>query len=178
MTEKELKKLNRTQLLEMLLTQTKKVEELEEQLKKNQETFDAEKLDLEKRLENRKIAIEKAGSIAEAAISINGVIEAAQQAADQYLENIKNMWYQQETTFSKRESECDELFTETKEYCEKMKEDTKSLCERMEEDAKKRCDALEEEIKNRCERMEEDTKKRCRDAMRRIKKQLSATEEK
>jgi hypothetical protein len=40
-------------------------------------------------LNKREIAIESAGSIAEAALKLNGVFEAAQKAADQYLENVR-----------------------------------------------------------------------------------------
>ncbi len=77
MTDKELKKLKRAELLEMLLEQTKKVESLQAELElKNKE------------LENRRIMIEKAGSIAEASLRLNEVFEAAQKAADQYLENV------------------------------------------------------------------------------------------
>jgi hypothetical protein len=39
-------------------------------------------------LAERKIVIEKSGSIAEAALKLNGIFEAAQRAADQYLYSI------------------------------------------------------------------------------------------
>ena len=177
MTDKELKKLNRTQLLEMLLAQTKKVEELEEKIKEAESVHQEEKAELLKKIEKREIAIEKAGSIAEAALNVSGIFEAAQQAADQYLENIQELLNKQEASYSEKEAKCDTLFEDTKEYCDKMKEDTKTFCQSLEDDTKKRCEALEEEVKNRCERMEEDTKKRCRDAMRKLKRQLSVTEE-
>lgn len=78
MTDKELRKLSRAELLEMLLEQTKRIEALKAELElKNRE------------LENRRIMIEKAGSIAEASLRLNEVFEAAQKAADQYLYNIK-----------------------------------------------------------------------------------------
>lgn len=78
MTDKELRKLSRAELLEMLLEQTKRIEALKAELElKNKE------------LENRRIMIEKAGSIAEASLRLNEVFEAAQKAADQYLYNIK-----------------------------------------------------------------------------------------
>lgn len=41
------------------------------------------------KLEDRRLMEQEAGSIAEAALRINKVFEAAQQAADQYLENIR-----------------------------------------------------------------------------------------
>lgn len=78
MTDKELRRLSRGELLEMLLEQTKRVEALEEELaQKNKELTD------------RKIMLEEAGSIAEASLRLNEVFEAAQKAADQYLYNIK-----------------------------------------------------------------------------------------
>ena len=80
MTEKELKKLNRKQLLELLLKQTEMTEELQRRLEAT-----------EAKLHSRTIAEREAGSIAEAAMKLNGVFEAAEAAAAQYLENIKRM---------------------------------------------------------------------------------------
>jgi hypothetical protein len=78
MTDKEMKKLKRAELLEMLLEQTRRVEALEAELeKKNAE------------LESKRIAIQSAGNIAEAALKLNGVFEAAQRAAEQYIYNVE-----------------------------------------------------------------------------------------
>mgnify|MGYP002508918071 FL=1 len=41
--------------------------------------------------QSRAIELEEAGSIAEAAIRINGVFEAAQKAAEQYLMNVRRL---------------------------------------------------------------------------------------
>lgn len=79
MTDKELKRLSRTELLEMLLIQTRQVEILQKKLSK------AESL-----LTERHMDFLEAGSLAEAMLKVNGVIDAAQAAADQYLENIEN----------------------------------------------------------------------------------------
>ena len=78
MTEKELRRLSRMDLLEMLLEQSREVERLQKELEtvKNQ-------------LSDRRIMEQEAGSIAEASLKLNKVFEAAQQAADQYLENIR-----------------------------------------------------------------------------------------
>lgn len=73
-----LKKLSRQDLLEMLIAEEKRIEALEKEL----EEARAE-------LANRRIQIETSGSIAEAALKLNGIFEAAQAAADQYLENLK-----------------------------------------------------------------------------------------
>ena len=40
-------------------------------------------------LQTREITIEKAGSIADAAVQLSGVLQAAQEAADSYLKSIK-----------------------------------------------------------------------------------------
>lgn len=77
MTDKELKKLKRVELLEIMLEQSKRIEQLEAQL-----------AEATSQLESRRIVAEQAGSIAEAAMRLNGVFEAAQKAADQYLANI------------------------------------------------------------------------------------------
>lgn len=78
--EKELKKLSRVELLQMLVHQTKEVEKLREQLEI-----------AENKLKEKEIMLTKAGNIAEAALKINKVMEAAQAAADQYLQNIAQL---------------------------------------------------------------------------------------
>ena len=80
MTDQELKKLRRSDLLELLIAQEKENERLRSQVEQ-----------LEKRLADRAIDLEQAGSIAEAALRLNGVFQAAQAAADQYLENIRRL---------------------------------------------------------------------------------------
>lgn len=80
MTDKELRRLKRTELLEIMLEQSQEIEFLQRKLKR-----------AEDRLKERDIAIEGAGSIAEAALKLNHIFEDAQRAADQYLENIRRM---------------------------------------------------------------------------------------
>lgn len=73
-----LRKLNKLQLLELLAQQERELQVLRKELEeKNAE------------LEDRRIRIENAGSIAEASLKLNEVFEAAQRAADQYLESLK-----------------------------------------------------------------------------------------
>lgn len=80
MTDKELRRLNRRELLEILIMQTEENEKLRNQLEK-----------AEKELQNKNIVLLQAGSIAQAALQLNGVFEAAEKAAEQYLDSIKNM---------------------------------------------------------------------------------------
>ena len=77
MTDKDLKRLRRDELLEMLIAQSKRTEQLERELEEARAAL--------------QIFLEEAGSIAEAALRINGVFEAAQAAAQQYLDNIRRI---------------------------------------------------------------------------------------
>lgn len=80
MTDKELRRMGRGALLELLVEQMEENERLKEQLRQAQEE-----------LQERRIHLETAGSLAEAALMLNGVFQAADQAARQYLENVKIM---------------------------------------------------------------------------------------
>lgn len=80
MTERELKKLGRTELLELLLVQTKEVERLQIQLEEARQ-----------KLHDRYLQIQETGDLAHAVLAVNGVMEAAQAAARQYLDNISKM---------------------------------------------------------------------------------------
>ena len=80
MTEKELKKLNRYQLLELLLAQTQRVDQLQMLLEQK-----------EKQLTEYEIRISSLGSIAEASLELSGVFQAAQKAADIYVNAAKSV---------------------------------------------------------------------------------------
>ena len=80
MTDKELRRLSRRELLQMLLEQTSEVERLQAELDKTR----AE-------LNDRASMLESCGNIAEASLKINRVFEAAQQAAEQYLANVRRI---------------------------------------------------------------------------------------
>ena len=78
MTDKEIGKLTRKELIEMLLSATTENDRLKEEIEK-----------LNKELRMRKIAVENSGTMAEAALKLNRVFEAADAAAKQYLQNVK-----------------------------------------------------------------------------------------
>lgn len=73
----DLRKLGRKEMLEMLIEQGEELEELKSKLATT-----------EAALADKNIAITEAGSIAEAALRLNGVFEAAENACRQYIENI------------------------------------------------------------------------------------------
>ena len=78
MTDKELKRLSRAELLEMLLAQTEENERLKTELAQAQ-----------KALDDRRILIDECGTMAEAALKLNGVFAAVDKAVRQYLENVQ-----------------------------------------------------------------------------------------
>ncbi len=77
---KQLRKLRRSDLFELLVDQAKEIEELQERVN-----------ELEDKLQRREINLSEAGSIAEAALAISKVFEEAQTAADAYLNNVKRL---------------------------------------------------------------------------------------
>lgn len=108
MTDRELKKLSRADLLELLLEQMKENEKLNAQL---EEAWG--------QLADRKIELENAGSIAEASLRLNGVFQAAQDACAQYIENIEQLNTRQEQV-------CAQMERETREKCDRMLADAES----------------------------------------------------
>ena len=77
MTDREFRRLTREDLLDIIYELQQKTQRLEQE----NET-------IRKQLSDRTVKLENAGSIAEAALALNGVFEAAQAAADQYLAQV------------------------------------------------------------------------------------------
>lgn len=107
MTDQELRKLNRIELLEMLLEQRKENLKLQEQTEQ-----------LRRELADRTIMINEAGSIADASMQLNGVFEAAERACAQYIDNVKLLSARQEEACMRREQEtekkCEDMVAEAK----------------------------------------------------------------
>lgn len=99
MTDKELSRLKRVDLLELLIAQGRENDRLTAELAEARE-----------QLEARGLVLKNAGSIAAAAMELNGVFQAAQAAANQYLDSIRRM--EQETAVR-----CQTMEAETKERC-------------------------------------------------------------
>ena len=78
MADRELKKLSRAELIDIIYA-----------LKEREDDLSAQVAALEEKLAQREIQISRAGSIAEAALAINRVFEQAQAAAEDYLRSVR-----------------------------------------------------------------------------------------
>lgn len=119
MNDKELKKLSRTELLELLIDVTKENNELKAQ---NEE--------LQSKLDDKLLAMGKAGSIAEASLELNGIFSAAQDAAEQYLLNV-----QQSSTI------CENMQREAEEQAKLIRADAEKYAAETVQQAKNQADA-------------------------------------
>lgn len=108
MISKELKRLSRRELVDIIY-----------QLKKNEQEKQEQIAALEEELQEKRIRISVAGSIAEAAVDITNVFSTAQRTADLYLHEIAS-----------------------------MKEDTERECAKMLEDARKQAEMILAEARN------------------------------
>lgn len=135
MTTKELKRLSRMELLQLLLIQTQEVERLK-----------TDNASLKEQLECRTIQVAEAGNIAEASMKINGVMESAQKAAQQYLDNLHHLSETAQHNFhtmeEKTRQKCQEMEAQAKLDCDAMKQETSRICAEMEEATQRKCDEL------------------------------------
>ena len=111
MTDRELKKLSRADLVELLLELTRENDRLRTELGQAKQ-----------QLESREISLEQAGSLADAALQLNNVFSSAQAACEQYSENIR-------------------LRSETQEEaCRRMEQQTRAKCDAMVRKAQREAD--------------------------------------
>ena len=94
MLNKELSKLSRRELMDIIY-----------QMKKNEQQMQEELASLRESLEEKRIRLSEAGSVAEAAVSVSNVFSAAQMSADLYLQEVARM---REDT----EKECERMVAE------------------------------------------------------------------
>ncbi len=77
MAQKELRRMNRVELIEIIYA-----------LEQNEEELKQENQELRKKLEERKVVVENAGFIAEAVAGLNHIFDTAQRTADDYLASV------------------------------------------------------------------------------------------
>ncbi len=106
MTEKELRALNRRELLEILIAQGKEIDRLEQELHQAQAELDS-----------RRIDAAVSGTMAEAALRLNHVFEDADKAAAQYLENLRLRQQTADEIIAAAQKKADQLLCQTEQEC-------------------------------------------------------------
>ena len=120
MTDRELRKLSRADLIAIMLELAKENQQLREDLEIARQS-----------LESRTIAIQNAGSLADAAMQLNGVFEAAEDACTQYARNLQDRT------------------RNIQEVCERMERQTYEKCQKMLEQAQREADAYWEYVREK-----------------------------
>ena len=119
MISKELKHLSRQELVDIIY-----------QLKKNEQEMQEEIESLKNELEDKRIRISTAGSIADAAMSVTNVFSTAQMTADLYLREISYMKEDTEKECAKKIEEAEkkvkEIFTDAEKKFDTLKAAYKS----------------------------------------------------
>lgn len=121
MTDREFKQLNRAQLIDVIYQLQLQVDELNGQKQK-----------LEAAIADKRLRISAVGSIAEAALEINDCFRNAQNAANQYLSEIKAI---REDAEERRAKLLGEARTEAEDILAKAKEEAEALLAKAREDA-------------------------------------------
>lgn len=137
MTDKELKQLSRSELLELLIAQMEENESLRNRLEK-----------AEAELQSRHIQLDKAGSIAEAALLLNGVFQSAEEAAKQYLDNIRDLSGRQEEI-------CRQLEAQAQENANAIMEEAEKYSVRVRSRANDYCRTIISRVRNEYEKQDE-----------------------
>lgn len=111
--EKELRSLNRRELMEIIY-----------QLKKSEQELQQENAELKDRLEDKRIKIENAGSVADAAMALSEIFTAVQSVADRYLAEIEarraNAEKESKAIIGQARMEADAMIKKAIEQCDLM----------------------------------------------------------
>ena len=153
MTDKELKKLKRSDLLRLLVEQSRQMEAMKAEAADREAALCEENRQLKAQLEDRTLKVENAGSLAEACLTVNGVMGAAQLAADQYLENIRSRTEDQDTFLAEREAEAqakvDAMLAQAQADCASQRSAAEAECAAKRLETQRLCDGATEEARQK-----------------------------
>ena len=141
MTDKELRRLGRPELIEIIY-----------QLEKSQEESRQEIARLQVRLQDRTLRLSEAGSIAQAALQVNGVMEAAQAAADQYVQAAEADRQQARTELSDAQARAERLVADAQTQADAILSDAQAQAQKLTEDA-------QAQVEQKWETFQENTQK-------------------
>lgn len=137
MTDKELRRLGRPELIEIIY-----------QLEKSREESRQEIDRLQARLQDRTLRLSEAGSIAQAALQVNGVMEAAQAAADQYVQAAEADRQQARTELADAQTQADAILADAQAQADAILADAqaqaRTVTDQAEQHARNRWDLFRE----------------------------------
>ncbi len=119
MTEKEFRRLNRKQLVDVIFELQKQNKQCRDQLAEAQE-----------KLQDRELKIAEAGSIAEAVLGLHDIFANAQAAADQYVEEVTR-------AHSRADIQAKETVCQAQEQAKAILEDAKRQAQAILEESKR-----------------------------------------
>lgn len=149
MADKELRRMSRPELIEIIYA-----------LKSNEESLQKKNAHLEEQLNDRTIQISEAGSIAEAALQLNDVFNTAQAAADDYLASIKEANVSMEEEQKAATKEAERVVAEAKAQAEQIVADANAEAARIMTMAKEEADNTLSEAKAASQHMTETAQKK------------------
>ena len=145
MTDKDLKKLRREDLIEVILQLQKEEQQLNEKLETAQ-----------KQLNDKNLRISESGSIAEATARLNGLFEAAQATADDYVAQVR-------LKNADAEAQRETMLAEATQKADQLVKDASGKADRILSDAEAKADVqrrqAEEETQRRWETFQSEAQK-------------------
>ena len=142
LTAADLRRMSRRKLLEVLLECSRENVALKEE---NEQLQDQNRT-LQRQLEDKRLKIDKAGTLAEAALMLNGVIEATQSAAAQYLDNLRELEERETVRCEQKEAQAErragEIMESTRVECDKLVHRVREQCSAMEAQTRAACDSM------------------------------------
>ncbi|MCD8118475.1 MAG: hypothetical protein LUE29_03105 [Lachnospiraceae bacterium] len=138
MAEKELRKMNRTELIEIIYA-----------LQQNERSIREENEELRRQLDDRLLRLEQAGSIAEAALSLNHVFEDAEEAAQQYLLSLQEGSAGVAEVLADAQKKADAMLAETEEKADAIISDAEKRAQQTDEECRVRLEKTEQEIQRK-----------------------------
>lgn len=153
MPDRELRRMRRTELVEIILA-----------LKQTEDRLRAENAALSTQLQERQIHIENAGSIAQAALELNRVFEAAQAAADEYVASVraanKSTDAAANALRAQAEAEAEQILAQAQTEAANLKARTQKECDEQAEAAARRRAQTESDCKVMLARTQQEIRQR------------------
>lgn len=159
MAQTEFRKLKRFELVDIIYQLQ---EELEEQKKINEE--------LERRLADKELKMTEAGSIAQAAVALSGLMETAQQAADQYLLSVRGLVWRSEMAARQQTADAS---LESEKILREARRKAGQICDK----AQKEADALRSQAQKEAEQLRDQTPEKAEEIPGRIQEEAETRDD-